>query len=316
MSGRPLPQLLLCWLGLPGRGQIQRRHLRGQVYRVAVFVGQVGVQDLFRQLHQALLLGVPIGIDGVIGPGYIDGVLQVGQVLSVPDGHAGVSPSVEVELDRPVVPRIFPCPVDVQDASLGPSQQGPASSGDAAGKIRYSLLVRPEREGVPRCGMGPQTVHGSCAGPGGKGLDHDFVEVIGNVSGPDGDQAVHGPGDLIDPEGLAVFPVVVDGVKDHPFSDIRKVDAIHRVDHLQLICSVALLSDPAGDCICHPAKAVGGKGRGVHRKENRFHARHHLGVISTRVIPLPRTSPVSPGGRRGKSSLGSSIRPLQLTAPM
>ena len=104
----------------------------------------------------------------------------------------------------------------------------------------------------------------------------------------DGHDPVHGPGDLIDPEGLDVLRIVMPCADDALLHDVGVVDAGHGVLQLQLILAIAFLHNLAADRVRQAAQPVGNKLCFTGRVKNRLHRHHHLGTISIFSMPVIR----------------------------
>ena len=118
-----------------------------------------------------------------------------------------------------------------------------------------SVLVNLEHRG----GVGLERRHGPrCAGCG-EWRHHNARQVIGNMPGVDRHHAAHGPGDLIDAEGLRLRRGIGLRQNKPPQGYIPVVDAGNGIFHFQLVYAVALLRDAAGHAVPQDTNAVGVK---------------------------------------------------------
>ena len=111
-------------------------------------------QGLFRQLHQpAAVASGPIRIHAGVDLGAVFFLRKVGQVLSVPDGHAAVDAAMRMQLHGGIVPLVFAA-IYVQDAALNAAQQASDAGRYRDGKSRRGGEVRPEVKGAFRRRVG------------------------------------------------------------------------------------------------------------------------------------------------------------------
>ena len=132
----------------------------------------------------------------------------------------------------------------------------------------------------------------------------------------DGRCAVHAGHDAIHPKGLHLAVWANGSPENGAQRDLSIVDALHRIVQLQFILTVQLLRHLAGHSVCEDAQSIVNARReacAVCVIKDRFHSVHHLGMISTLVMPPVQRTTLSPAGSVGNS--GAEIVLFRLKAP-
>ena len=108
--------------------------------------------------------------------------------------------------------------------------------------------------------------------------------------------------DPVDAEWLRIIYRIRLGKDDRSLENVREMDTVDRIAHLQLIRAVALLRHNTRERIRQHAKPVVGVCcRSTAIQDWIAHSTHHLGTMSTPVIPPFQPIALLPGEREGKT---------------